>query len=173
LANQASNFVAQLLEYSQDERHAASVYGGLATAIDSLLEKDPDREVHIFGYSFGAVVAVDFLYPRASLHDTADRRIARAVRTLSTVGCPLDLVRLYMPDYLNGRQNLLPELVWRNVFIAADVMSSNFHDSDDSEEEPPDGLRFAGENRTSCRYTDHRLTVFNIFLRRGFISHRN
>src|SRR5258705_253638 len=75
LANEASNFVAQLLEYTQDERHAASVYGGLASVIDSLVEKDPDREVHIFGYSFGAVVAVGFLYPPASLHHTAHRPI--------------------------------------------------------------------------------------------------
>src|SRR6266536_5360696 len=75
--------VQQLMEYAQNERHGASISELLGTGIDQVLEADPDRRVFIFGYSLGNLVALDFLFPRASLHMPNDARQPAAPRISS------------------------------------------------------------------------------------------
>jgi hypothetical protein len=144
IANRATKFAAEILEYAEDERRAESVCKGLTPMLDCILEKTPDREIHILGYSFGAVVAVDYLFPRSSMWPSKDPHTharARMVRTLSTVGCPLDFIRLYKPDYLAHREPHVRGIPWLNIFIAADVLGSNFHDGDDFKGESPNGTK--------------------------------
>lgn len=185
VANSLAEFLAQTMDYLQDPRHGATVCSGLISALDSLLEDDPDREIHILAYSFGSLLAVDTLFPKKSLLTTADPRYARTVRSLATVGCPVDFVRLYQRDYLEARTALVPKLKWTNIFIAADVMGSNFRDrarrdpdgvtiTDFTEEQPSEastGFQIDDEIRTSSRYTDQRLTAWGILANRGFTLH--
>jgi hypothetical protein len=176
---QAATLIEQFLDYAQNERHAAGVAGGLATALDDILEAEPDRKVHLFGYSLGALVAMDFLYPRKSLQQQLDERHGKAISTLVTVGCPVDFIRLYMPRYSNDRQARVPGLRWTNVFIAADVLGSNLADGDDRAE--ASGTTQGGALRAvtaagvqpevSVRYTNERLTIWNIWGGKGFLSH--
>jgi hypothetical protein len=180
----ASTLIEQFLHYAQNERHAAGVAGGLDTALDDILEAEPDRKVHVFGYSLGALVAMDFLYPRESLWQPLDGRHARAIQTLVTVGSPVDFVSLYMPRYRDDRRVRVPNLRWTNVFIAADVLASNFEEGDDCLEKPdhkeeadhkdPDQeSRETGPVRpaVSVRYTNERLTIWNIWSGKGFFTH--
>jgi len=175
----ASNLLQQLLDYALYERHAASVAGALTSAIDSLLEDDPKREIHLVGYSLGSLVAIDFLYPRSSLSQELDDRHAEAISSLTTIGCPLDFVRLFVPGYADDREARIPNLRWTNVYIAADIFGSNFLDGDDVTELPdadpdeahPGAVRIAGHRPDSKRYTSERLTVFNILSGRGFLRH--
>jgi len=175
--------VAQFLDYVQHERHAAGIAMAVNHALDDLLEADGDRRVHLFGYSLGALVAVDFLYPRAAMHPTIDPRHAKVVSTLITVGFPLDFVRLYMPNYTNDRMARIPGLSWTNVYIAADVFGSNLIDDNDftdsaeaaagrQTETPVTTTALADEPPpVSRRYTNERLTLRNIWGYRGFLSH--
>jgi hypothetical protein len=174
----ATTLVEQLLDYAQDERHAAGVTGVLDSALDDLLEADPGRKVHVYGYSLGALVAMDFLYPRTSLLQRLDERHAKAIPTLVTVGCPVDFVRLYVPRYTEKREARVPGLRWTNIYIAADVLGSNFIDGDDFAEAPGTGagasgheVAIAGQRPISRRYTSERLTFRNIWGRKGFLSH--
>jgi hypothetical protein len=185
----AATLIEQLLDYAEDERHAASITGILDSALDGLLDADPDRKVHIFGYSLGALVAMDFLYPRKSLGHLLDERHARAIPALVTVGCPVDFIRLYMPHYTDGREARVPDLRWTNVYIPADVFGSNLIDGDDFAEPSDTGagtsgqkagldrqplhedVAVAGKRPISQRYTSERLTFRNIWGRKGFLSH--
>jgi hypothetical protein len=170
VADRMTALVGQLLEYVMDERFSGTITKALQAALDPLLEQR--RRIYLFGYSFGAVVAVDYLFPHES-PEPVDARVGESVEKLITVGCPLDVVRLYRPKYLQGRQALVSELDWYNVFIPADVFGSNFRDSKDDAGEPPTEVEIDGERRRSENYTEHRLDILNLFLRRGFISHGN
>lgn len=185
----AATLIEQLLDYAEDERHAAGVTGILDSALDELLEVDPDRKVHLLGYSLGALVAMDFLFPRKSLLQPLDERHARAIQTLVTIGCPVDFIRLYMPRYTQERDARAPDVCWTNVYIPADVFGSNLVDGDDYAEAADAGagasgqevksgrqpllqeILIAGQRPCSERYTSERLTFRNIWGRRGFLSH--
>jgi len=171
--------VEQLLEYVHDERHAASVAGTLESALDDLIEADPTRNIHILSYSFGALVAMDFLYPHRALHVIADNRYVKTVKTLTTIGLPVDFIRLYLPRYTDDREARIPDLRWMNIYIAADVFGSNLINGDDFTEGPNtygstvprDGTLIAGRRPVSLRYTNERLTSQNISSPRRFLSH--
>lgn len=168
--------VQQLMEYAQNERHGASISELLGTGIDQVLEADPDRRVFIFGYSLGNLVALDFLFPRASLHMPNDARLQKAVAGFISAGCPTDFVRLYVPRYLCDRTKRVDNLAWRNIFIAADVFASNFVEGNDlavpspCNTPGPDGCDVRPD--VSIRYTDEKLTLLNVWGRKGFLSHR-
>lgn len=173
----ATTQIEQLLDYAQKERHAAGVGSGIDSALDDLLEAQPDRKIHLFGYSLGALVAVDFLYPRKSLLPALDPRHAEAISTLVTVGCPIDFVRLYMPHYTDNREARVGHLRWVNIFIPADILGSNLLDRDDSSEETggANAITIADDVRpqVSRRYTNEKLSVWNIWNGTGFFRHQD
>jgi hypothetical protein len=135
--NEAAARVEEMITYAQNERHAAGVTSVIGDAIDDLLKKGPSRSIHLFGYSFGALVAMDFMHPRISLFEPLDARHQKAIRTLVTVGLPLDFVRLYVPRYIENREARVDNLHWTNVYIPADVFGSNLVNGDDVAEAPP------------------------------------
>lgn len=177
LARRGGDLIGEFIEYARDERHASTVAAGLQLIMDALLDEDPERKIHVFGYSFGALIALDFMFPRTKMYEReVDERLPHAIQSLSTVGCPADFVRLYEPDYLANREPLKDALRWTNIFIAADVFGSNFVDSDDTSEpkvvELPTAAALRTSAHTSYRYTDQVLgSWLDILLRRGFTSH--
>lgn len=102
------------------------IVGRLARLLDHVGSR-PDvtyRNVHLVGYSFGSVVALDSVYQDSEVNETF-----RQVTTLSTIGCPADFIRTYWMDYFVGRHQMeKPEkkVYWVNVYAPADVLSSNF-----------------------------------------------
>jgi hypothetical protein len=46
----------------------------IESAFDDLLEEDPGRKIHLLGYSLGALIAVNFAFPRTSLSQPVDIR---------------------------------------------------------------------------------------------------
>ena len=84
-------------------------------------EKITYDSVHLVGYSFGSVVAMDSVF-----HDSDVTRRMQRVDTLVTIGCPFDFVHTYWPSYFeNRRLDALPK-TWINVYSAEDVFASNF-----------------------------------------------
>jgi hypothetical protein len=122
---EAATQIEQVMDYAQNERHAAGVVSGLETALDDILETQADRKIYLFGYSLGALAAMDFLYPRKSLMPTLDPRHAKAISTLVTVGCPIDFVRLYIPDYTDNRTARAKDLRWINERYSKPWFSRN------------------------------------------------
>jgi len=172
---ESSRVLEELLEYVNDQRRAASVGRTLGPALDDLLESPHPREtIHIVGYSLGSLVAIDYLFPPSSLHMIPDERL-KAVTSLVTVGCPLDLVRLYLPNFAENRDERVSALAWTNIFIPADVLGSNFLDNADKEVRdagtPAGALGPSKKRPTSLRYTDVELTFGNAWTRTGFRTH--
>lgn len=82
------------------------------------------RQIHLFAYSFGSIVALDTLFPAGK----EPGRPLHAISTLVTIGCPFDFVRTLWPSYFDTRRQYAKdhELLWLNVYSPIDVLGSNF-----------------------------------------------
>jgi hypothetical protein len=119
-------------DYLRDYTGSGSLRGRLDHLLDRVQSdpKVPVGRIHVIGYSFGSIVALDSFFPRGN--DPGLR--VRAVDTLVTIGCPFDFVRTYFPEHFTGRNalaNVPPR--WINVFDPRDILGSNFHDDDDAQ----------------------------------------
>lgn len=157
--------IEQLMDFVHDDRREGGVARQVAVAIDQVLEAEPDRRIHLLGYSLGSLVCLAFLFPRTLLHVVPDERHETAISGLFTIGCPVDFVRLYRPDYLLHRTPRVADLDWTNIYISADVLGSNFRDRND------EAAPMAMSPPTSLKYTSEDLTWRNIVGPRGYLSH--
>ena len=97
--------------------------GELLTLLERASERDEIDRIHLVGFSFGSLVAIDMVLPASK---TPTARMAR-VTSLTTVGCPFDLVRMLHPSYFQGRfAATTAGPPWTNIYDPIDVLGSNF-----------------------------------------------
>lgn len=162
--------VQQTLSYVDNEdRHSDTVTLTVDLAVDGLRDSGWTGAIHLLGYSFGSLVVFDAMFPPAHSRRSADA--VAAVRSVTTIGCPLDAVRLFRPAYAAGRDVRVPAAPWRNVFIATDVFGSNLQNGDDSNTHGSAALGVGGAEATSIRYLDDALTWGAVLKMKGFRSH--
>ncbi|SED09499.1 hypothetical protein SAMN04489727_6384 [Amycolatopsis tolypomycina] len=170
IAEQAAPFLRQMVEYTQNEMHASSATLPLAAAVDAVIEEDANRRIHLVAHSFGCLVAYDFLYPCLDLEPDLDRRHKKSIRSLVTMGCPLDVVRLYEPRYLLRKRGVrVPTLKWTNVFIPADVFGSDLPGGNQDADVDP----LLDIDVTSCKFTEEELTLWTALRWKDFASHND
>lgn len=121
----ATNYLC-LINYLKSGDRSHAIGGKLEALLEHLVEREKGyRRIHIIGYSFGSIVALDSLF--ASGRKPIDR--FSRVDTLVTIGCPFDIIRTYWPGYFKERQSTTPNtLKWINVYSPIDILSSNFAD---------------------------------------------
>lgn len=148
------------------------VTGGLQALCERLRDDQKYSTVRMIGYSFGAVVALEALYPRTGMPPKG----IQAVASLATIGAPYDFVLAVKPAWFEGRHSAIGQRSWVNVYSPVDLLGSNFRDDADSgaatrgiglsgETEP---LR-PSENEAWDLHID--LTFLNLILLAGFTSH--
>jgi hypothetical protein len=130
-------------------------------AIDGLRQNGWKGPIHLLGYSFGSLVLYEAMFPRTT--SRRDNAPATEVSSLVTIGCPLDIVRLYQPDYPAGRDERRPQLRWTNVFNEADIFASNLSDNDDTSAGPGEAARVGMTTPECVRYLDEKLSWFRVF----------
>lgn len=103
--------------------------GGLQTLVDEAWHRREVERIHLIGYSFGSLVALETVYP----HNSHPPVSLRAVTSLTTIGSPFDLVRMVNTTYPQGR-SISPDIAprWLNIYQPIDVLGSNFRQYDDS-----------------------------------------
>ena len=119
----ATNYLC-LIHYLRWGESSHAIGGKLESLLEFIVERKPRyRRIHIVGYSFGSIVAMDNLFPMG--REPIDR--FKRIDTLVTIGCPFDIIRTYWPGYFNGRQSVSGDAMkWINVYSPIDVLSSNF-----------------------------------------------
>jgi len=152
-------YFSALLEYMALVQYLAfgprrrDVIGQMDSLLKAVLRSGHYRDIHIVGYSFGTIVAMDAIYRPcgggvSTTGDEEQREEVVAVgapppeyshiKSLVTFGCPFDLVRSYMPWYFsNDRkrwQDRNSNARWTNIWIPSDVFGSNFRNDSRVEE---------------------------------------
>jgi hypothetical protein len=113
--------------YLRLAEHRPTVTRGLADLVESLTEQGY-RDVTICAYSFGAIIAVDTLFPAGH----APEKGLGGVRGLVTIGMPLDFAEATRPDWLSGRRYRpgSPTL-WHNIYGIVDLLGAEVTVPDD------------------------------------------
>lgn len=121
----ATNYLC-LIHYLNWGERSHAISGKLESLLEYLVEREQVySKIHIVGYSFGSIVAIDNLFTAGRMPIDRFQRID----TLVTIGCPFDMIRTYWPDYFTDRNSLTPDAPkWINVYSPIDVLSSNFAD---------------------------------------------
>jgi hypothetical protein len=176
----------RLLHYVEHQEASKETARTIEKVIDRIAERAGDGGAkpvfHVLGYSLGAVVALDALCPPKGF--ARGERLG-LVSSFATIGCPADFVRLYYPKYYDGRVALPPTVPWHNLFIANDVLGSNFLDVDprakgdgratvDSLTAPVDELAIPGDvlqPTTNYGFGDAELTWLDLLKSEGFSLH--
>ncbi len=130
-------------------------------AVDGLRQNGWTGSIHLLGFSFGSLVLFESLFPRPGALRSASP--IASVASLTTIGCPIDIVRLYQPSFVIGRTERRPSLPWTNVFNPADLFSSNLRDADDGSAGVADALPFVSVPPHSIRYLNQNLGPTQIF----------
>ena len=149
-----------LMRFVHNEDSVAdSISVKLDNALDGLADSGWDGEVHLLGYSFGSLTVFEAMCPRR-LSGRSPRPVQRLTSAV-TVGLPLDIVRLYLPSYVDDRTARRPNLPWTNLFNRADMFASNLQDKDDAR--AGSSTLVTDQPIASVQYTDQKLGWFQIF----------
>jgi hypothetical protein len=110
-----------MMEYFGRGRHQEQLRRQVSELVNYVNVSERYDDVTILAYSFGAILAIDCLFPSVS---TPEMHVSR-VDGLLTIGCPLDIMRSFWPThYVNRRSILNPPRRWINFYSPRDVLSS-------------------------------------------------
>jgi hypothetical protein len=146
---------------TNEERTADTISVHLDHAIDELRRTGWKGPLHLVGYSFGSLVLFEALYPR--VNSLLSSKPVESVSSLVTIGCPLDLVRLFEPSYDKQRMERKENLSWTNVFNEADICASNLRNGNDHSDGVAPFL-FGTAKPNSIRYLDETIGLNQIFV---------
>jgi uncharacterized membrane protein (DUF485 family) len=171
--SQAAEDYLQMMRYLWVAGPRNSLRGEVLTLLERASERADVDRIHIAGFSFGSLVAIDVVFP-ASKPPTS--RMARVV-SLATIGCPFDLVRMLQPAYFQNRFAAVDSPpVWINIYDPIDVLGSNFRDEGDPGEAATKGveIRSAQDLRkptANLPWNPEPLTVINALMLASLRAH--
>lgn len=101
------------------------VTGSLLALVEYIAQNDPDCEIHLHTYSFGAIVGIDSLFPFGT---TVANRVKQKVKALITIACPYEFLSNYYTEYFKERDEEMTRRLhrWYNVYSNSDALASNF-----------------------------------------------
>ena len=122
----STEFVSAHL-YLQYAQQKGIILGNLDLLYEYIAQNEVEPEIHIHTYSFGTLLALDYLYPyKGKLTGNA----LNLTKGLITIGTPFDFINTYYPNYYNARGSEIEietkSLQWINVYSITDALASNF-----------------------------------------------
>jgi hypothetical protein len=101
------------------------ILGNLDLLFEHIAETNKEKVfIDIHSYSFGSIVALDFIFPAGDEPTVATKQ---TLKGLITIACPYDFVKMYFPGYFHNRSEALAgSLKWLNVYSSADALACNF-----------------------------------------------
>jgi hypothetical protein len=123
ISNLATEFVCAN-NYIQHGTQKQVIQGNLELLVDYITEKDPDCKIHFHSYSFGTIVALDFVYPYGN---SVTKNAEHYCEAIITIGTPFEFIKSYYEDFYKKRKlELGDRLVWINIYSIGDALGTNF-----------------------------------------------
>jgi hypothetical protein len=133
IPNLATEFVCAN-DYIHHGMQKQLLLGNLEHLVEYIVENEDDCKIHFHTYSFGSIIALDYIYPFGNKLSANAEFFAEA---LITIGTPFEFVKSYYPNYYQNRLTTYGDkLHWLNVYSIADALATNFRkDSEQGEAE--------------------------------------
>jgi hypothetical protein len=123
ITNLATEFVCAN-DYMQRGSQKTVIQGNLELLVDYISEHEENCRIHLHAYSFGSILALDYVYPYGNNPSGNAKQFCEAI---ITIGTPFEFVNSYYPKfYKNRRMELGDKLHWLNVYSIADALGTNF-----------------------------------------------
>lgn len=123
IANLATEFVCAN-DYMEHGVQRQLLQGNLELLVDYITEKENDCKIHFHTYSFGSILAIDYIYP---FGNKVSKNAEVFCEAIITIGTPFEFVKSYYPQFYQSRKTELGDkLHWLNVYSIADALATNF-----------------------------------------------
>lgn len=123
ITNLATEFVCAN-NYIEHGSQKQLVQGNLELLVDYITENEDNCKIHFHTYSFGSLLAIDFLFP---FGNKVSKNTELSSEALITIGAPFEFVNSYYPEFYNNRKiELGDKIQWLNVYSIADALATNF-----------------------------------------------
>lgn len=123
LTNLAIEFLC-VNDYMQYGAQRQIVMGNLEQLVDYISEHEKECKIHFHAYSFGSILAIDYLYP---LSGRPTRNAQLFCEAMITIGSPFEFVKSYYPQFCQNRITTLGDsLHWLNIYSLSDAFATNF-----------------------------------------------
>jgi hypothetical protein len=123
LADLATEFVCanDYLEYGVQR---PLIQGNLELLVNYISENEEDCKIHFHAYSFGSIVAIDYIFPYGR---EASLNAKTYCEALITIGTPFEFIKAYYRKfYLNRNTSMEKHITWINIYSVADALATNF-----------------------------------------------
>lgn len=98
--------------------------GNLELLVDYISEKEKDGKIHFHTYSFGSIIAIDYIF---SFGNKLSYNALNFTEALITIGTPFEFIKSYYPSYYKSREpELGNKICWINIYSIADPLATNF-----------------------------------------------
>ncbi len=123
IANLATEFVCAN-DYMEHGVQRQLLQGNLELLVDYITETEVDCKIHFHTYSFGSILAIDYIYPYGN---KVSKNAEVFCEAIITIGTPFEFVKSYYPQFYKSRKpELGDKLHWLNVYSIADALATNF-----------------------------------------------
>ena len=155
----ATEFVSAHL-YLQYGQQKQEILGKLDLLYEYIAENESDCKVHFHTYSFGTLVALDYLF---TFGKDPSGNMKQKTEALITIGTPFDFINAYYPNYFTQRSKAIEDtIIWLNVYSIADALGSNFR-NDGKMGDAEYGVSPEGLKPININYEVVHLESFNFF----------
>jgi uncharacterized membrane protein len=123
IVNLATEFVCAN-DYLEQGGQKQMIQGNLEKLIDFISENETDCKIHIHSYSYGSILALDYIYPYGNKVTNNARKYCEAI---ITIGTPFEFIKSYYQNFYKDRYTEFGDLLcWINVYSVGDALGTNF-----------------------------------------------
>jgi hypothetical protein len=127
ITNLATEFVCAN-DYLEHGIQRQIILGNLDKLVDYISEENQDCKIDFHTYSFGSIIAIDYLYP---FGNNISKNANSFCQSLITIGTPVDFIKSYYPNFFTNRKTeLLDSIIWLNIYSVSDALGTTFRKDD-------------------------------------------
>lgn len=158
IANLATEFVCAN-DYMEHGVQRQLLQGNLELLVDYITENEKGCKIHFHTYSFGSILAIDYIYP---FGNKVSKNAELFCEAIITIGTPLEFVKSYYPQFYQSRKTELGDkLHWFNVYSIADALATNFR-NDSKIGHAEFGIEKTSNKPTNINYEVATLNKFGV-----------